>query len=136
MLPYGGVKLPGKWIKTRESSISNQYFFIGPDSTIFAVALNPWNKYEFVNSQTTHQNFVKQFYEWDANYLKQQHNGEIRIIKEDKTKNFILWNIKNSQGLNDYFLFGLKGQIAYNLYVGSDTWSELSTIEWLEKIYE
>jgi hypothetical protein len=135
IFPYGVIKVPGKWTKTRESTVSHQHFFIGPDSVTFAVALNSWDNYEFYNHQITPDTFVKTFYEWDANYLKEKTNGKVRIVKEDKARNFIIWNLTSAPEVNDYFLFGLKGKIAYNLYIGSDNWDETKQVEMLEKIY-
>ena len=135
ILPYGGVDVPGKWIKTSENKISHQHFFLGPDSTTFAVALNQWDKYEFYSNEITPDNFLQKFYEWESDYFKKQTNGQARIVKEDKAKHFIIWNLTRPPGLNEYFLFGLKGKVAYNLYLGSDHWDETKQIELLEKIY-
>jgi hypothetical protein len=135
ILPYGGVKVPGKWTKTRENDVSGQHFFTGPDNLTFAVALNRWDNYEFFHNQITPETFVKEFYEWDANYLKAQTGGQIRIIKEDNSKNYIIWSLTNRQNLSEYFLFGLRGRVAYNLLLSSYEWDEARKIELLEKIY-
>jgi hypothetical protein len=137
IFPYGEVKIPGKWTKTRESDISGQHFFIGQDSVTVAVALQPWDKFEFSNNnpQVTPDNFVRKFYEWDANYLKEQNKGQLKIVTENKGKNYMIWNLTSETGLNDYFLFGLKGKTAYNLYVTTDKWDEDRKVKFLEQLY-
>ncbi len=137
ILPYGEVKIPGKWTKTKENAISGQHSFIGVDSVRIAVALQPWDKYEFShnNPEVTPDNFVKKFYEWDANYLKEQTGGQLRIVKEDKQKGYLIWNLSNGQIPQDYFLFGLKGKIAHNLSIISDKWDEDRKVKFLEQLY-
>ena len=124
IFPYGVIKVPGKWTKTRESAVSGQYFFIGQDSVKIAIALQPWDKFEFSNNnpQVTPDNFVRKFYEWDANYLREQTKGQLRIVKENKEKDYLIWNLANDQKPQDYFLFGLKGKVAYNLNITTDKW--------------
>lgn len=135
--PYGVVKVPGKWVKIRESTISGQYFFVNEDSVKIAVALYPWDKYEFSykNPQITRQNFVKKFYEWDSNYLREKTNGQIRVVKEDKGKDYLIWNLSSGLESQEYFLFGLKGETAYNLYVKTNKWDEDTKVKFLEKLY-
>lgn len=137
IFPYGDVKIPGKWTKTSESDVSGQHFFTGPDSERMAVALQPWDKFEFSenNPQITPDNFVRKFYEWDANYLKEQTKGQIKIVKENKEKNYLIWNLKSGTKQNDYFLFGLKGKTAYNLLVTTDKWNEDEKVKFLEQLY-
>lgn len=137
MFPYGEIKIPGRWKKISENGVSGQYFFINQDSTIIAIALNPWNKYEFSNKnpEVTTDNFVRKFYEWDATYLKEQINGEMRILTENKDENYLIWNLVNEKSVNDYYLFGLKGDIAYNLSITTEKWSEDSKVEFLELLF-
>jgi len=137
IFPYGEIKVPGKWKKTRENTVSGQYFFIGQDSARIAIALQPWDKYEFShkNPEVTTDNFVRKFYEWDANYLKEQTGGQLRIVKENKQNNYLIWNLSNQTKPQDYFLFGLKGKIAYNLNVTTDKWDEGKKINFLERLF-
>lgn len=137
IFPYGEIKIPGKWTKTSENRVGGQYFFIGQDSVAISVALQPWDKYEFSfnNAEVTPENFVRKFYQWDWNYLKDKTGGQVRIVKEDTERNYLIWNIKNQQGLNGYFLFGLKGKIANNFYIASDKWSEEKKVNFLEGLF-
>ena len=135
IFPYGEVKVPGKWTKTRYNTVSHQYFFKGPDSVTLAIDLNKWNQYEFYNETVTLDNFVKTFFEWEASYMREQTGGEIKVLKEDKEKNFIIWSIKKQPDIDSYFLFGLKAKTSFNLYVTSAKWSEETKIELLEKVY-
>lgn len=136
--PYGVVKLPGKWTKYRENSNSGQYFYFNKDSIRIAVALHHWKNFEFSTNhpEVTPENFVRKFYEWDATYLKNQTNGELNIHKEDKELNYLIWRLSSGKELREYFLFGLKGQIAYNLYINSAKWDEAKKIEFLEQVYK
>jgi len=90
---------------------------------------------ELDNPQVTQANFVRKFYEWDANYLKEQTNGQLKIVKESKDMNFLIWNLTSEIKLSHYFLFGLKGKIAYNLYVKTDKWNEDKKVKFLELMY-
>jgi hypothetical protein len=137
IFPYGVIKVPGKWTKTGESDVSGQHFFVGHDSVKIAIALQPWDEFEFSNNnpQVTPDNFVRKFYEWDANYLKEQTKGQLRIVKENKEKNYLIWNLSSGRKPQDYFLFGLKDKIAYNLSVTTDKWDEEKKIKFLERLY-
>ena len=137
IFPYGEIKVPGKWTKTRENAVSGQYFFIGQDSTRIAIALQPWDKYEFShnNPEVTTDNFVRKFYEWDAKYLKEQTGGQLRILKENKQNGYLIWNLSSGIKPQDYFLFGLKGKVAYNLNVTTDKWDEEKKINFLERLF-
>jgi len=135
--PLGEVKIPGKWTKTRENEVSGQHFFVGPDSVQITIALVVWDAYEFShnNREVTRDNFVRRFYEWEGNHLKEKANGQLRIVKESKDKNYLIWNLKNEEGLNVYFLFGLKGETAYNLNVKTTMWDEEKKVNFLERLF-
>lgn len=137
IFPYGVIKVPGKWTKTRENAVSGQYFFIGQDSVHIAIALQPWDKYEFSrnNPEVTTDNFVRKFYDWDANYLKEQTNGQVRILTENREKGYLVWNLKSERNGNDYFLFGLKGKTAYNLNIKTNKWDEEKKVNFLEQLF-
>ncbi len=79
--------------------------------------------------------FVKAYYEWDANYWKQQTKGQLKTIKENEEKNYLIWNLLRDPDVDSYFLFGLKNKTSFNLYVSSDKWDERKKVELLEKIY-
>jgi hypothetical protein len=136
ILPYGSVKVPGKWVKTSENSISGQHFFIGADSVRIAVALQPWDRYEFSykNPEVTPDNFVKKFYEWEADYFKKQTNGEIDLVIENQEKNYLIWSIV-APTLDEHYLFGLKGKTAFSLKVVADKWDEQKKVDFLTGLY-
>ena len=101
----------------------------------FAVALNPWDKYEFYKQGMTEAEFVNAYYEWDASYWKQQTNGQLKIIKENRERNYVIWNLLRNPDVDSYFLFGLKNKTSFNLYISSEKWDERKKVELLEKIY-
>jgi len=138
IFPYGEVKVPGKWTNTKRNDVSGQYFFAGRDSTTLAIALQPWNRYEFSynNAGVTPHNFVRKFYEWDADYLAEHTNGQQKILIENKEKNYLIWNLSNDQDLNSYYLFGLKGKTAYNIMVISKKWDEEKKVTFLEHLFD
>jgi hypothetical protein len=137
IFPYGEIKIPGKWIKTSRNEISGQIFFIGVDSTKVAIALQKWDNYEFSykNPEITPENFVQKFYEWDANYLKTKTNGQIKILTENKEKNYLVWSLERDNQSIEYFLFGLKEKTAYNLNISNDDWDEAKKIDFLQKLF-
>jgi hypothetical protein len=75
------------------------------------------------------------FYEWDSNYLKERTNGKIKILIENKEKNYLVWNLDREQRGNDYFLFGLKGETAYNINIKSEKWEVEKQISFLEQLF-
>lgn len=137
IFPYGEVKVPGKWTKTKANSVSGQYFFVGPDSARIAISLQQWDKYEFShnNPSVTPGNFVRKFYEWDANYLQEKTNGQLKILVENQERNYLVWSLTGGQSSDDYFLFGLKGKVAYNLYVTTEKWGEDKKVSFLEGLF-
>jgi hypothetical protein len=137
VFPYGKVKIPGRWTKIGENEVSEQKFFVGQDSVEIAIAIVPWDGYEFShkNPEVTLENFVRRFYEWEGNYLKDKANGHLAVIKENTDKKYLIWNLKNEGGLDVYFLFGLKGKTAYNLNVETPKWNEESKVSFLEQLF-
>lgn len=135
IFPYGDVKIPGNWTKTSYNNSSRQHFFKDADSTTFAVAINPWNKHEFYRQEMTANQFVKAFYEWDSIYWQQQTNGEVELLKEDLEGNYIVWHLKKEPNIDGYFLYGLKRQTVFNLYITSTKLSESKIVELLEQTY-
>lgn len=135
IFPHGEIKIPGKWKKTSYNSSSRQHFFKSTDSVTFAVSLNPWDKYEFNKKGMTPNEFVKSIYEWESNYWQQQIQGQLNLIKENPERNYIIWSLTKEPNVNSYFLFGLKENTAFNLYISSDKWDESKKIELLEKTY-
>jgi len=135
IFPYGDVKIPGNWTKTSYNSSSRQHFFKDSDSTTFAVALNPWDKYEFYRQGMTANQFVKAFYDWDSAYWQQQTNGQVKVLREDLEGNYIVWHLKKEPNIDSYFLYGLKSQTVFNLYVATTKLNQSKIIELLEKSY-
>lgn len=135
ILPYGEVKIQGKWTKTSYNSSSRQHYFKNIDSVTFAVAINPWEKYEFYKQGMTPNQFVKAYYDWDSNYWQQQTKGQLRILKENTDNSYIIWNLKKEPNIHSYFLFGLKDKKVFNLYVSTNKWDEEKITELLEKTY-
>ena len=137
IFPSQEFKIPGKWTNTGYNNVSGQLFFLGPDSTRIAIALMHWNKYEFSynNPNVSKDNFVKRFYEWDANYLKERTNGNIKILIDNEEKNYLVWNLESEKHGNDYFLFGLKGETAYNINIKSEKWEVEKQIRFLELLF-
>ena len=78
---------------------------------------------------------MRKFYEWDANYLKEQTGGQLRILTENKEKNYLVWTLNSKRGGNDFLLFGLKGKTAYNLNVKTDKWDEDKKTNFLERLF-
>lgn len=137
MFPFGVVKLPGVWTKTREFAQSGQYFYLNEDSVQVAIAMHEWNNIEFShqNPNVTTLNFVRKFYEWESNYFKEITGREPRIVKEDTQKNYLIWHLMNGTQRVDYFLFGLKGNTAFNLNVKASHWDEEKKVRFLEQMF-
>jgi hypothetical protein len=139
VLPFGNVSIPGKWIKTRQSNISYQQFFLNKDTVEIAVALGGIKNYEFnVDGLLTGYKFVNAFYEWDSKYLAK--NGLNRsIIEQDSINNFIIWRLHgmtDSANVDTYFLIGNKNTSVYNLSVfHTDKWSTIEKVKFLKTLF-
>ena len=84
--------------------------------------------------------FVKAFYEWDSEYFVSTHGLHQDLIEENERNNYIIWRVYgnyNNSEIDNFFLFGEKGGVAYNYSVMStDKWIVEQKIKFLKEIYE
>lgn len=133
--PHGSVSLPGKWKEQRYNASSGQHFFVNEDSVVVAVAIGPWNKYEFYTPQLDEAAFIDKYYEWDSQYLTDKFHGQRAILKRDSSRNYLLWRLWTDSAINSYFLFGVRHKTAYSIHVSTEKWSENQKVEFLESVY-
>jgi len=132
LVPYGNVDIPGKWTRTNYNQVSRQQFFVNYDSATIAIAKSPKEKYPFFEETKEDFRLVFDFYKWDSEYWVQQGLTETKI-KENKTDNYIIWQITGEK-VNNLFLFGLKNNLIINYMVSSD-WTESKKIDFLTDLY-
>ncbi len=140
VLPYGSVSLPGKWIKTKFNNVSNQQFFKNADSVTIAIAFTPVDKYEFnTSNEKKGFEFVKAFYEWDAQYFIHTHKLQQETIESSENQHYIIWHLfgeSNNVAYDTYFLFGEKNDQARNFSImKTDKWSSDEKIKFLKEIF-
>ena len=135
MFPNGNIVLPDKWTKSSYNQVSKQHFFKNNDSTTVAVAKNKKQEYPFYKSTQSNEDFLTEFTKWESDYFKSQ-GATIRLINDQSDKGYILWKATiEKENINTIYLFGLKGDYAYNLLGDSKTWTEEKIKAFLIKLF-
>lgn len=140
VLPYGSTSLPGKWIKTKYNNVSNQQFFENADSITIAIAFTPIGNYEFnTSNQKKDFEFVKAFYDWDAQYFVNTHQLQQEIIESNENQHYIIWHLfgeSNKVAYDTYFLFGEKNGYASNFSImKTGKWNSEEKTGFLKEIF-
>ncbi len=137
-LPFGSIGIPGKWTKVSYNQVSGQHNFTNADSIFTAVAINRASSYPFYKRNMNSNETVKEFYEWDSQYLVGQINGERTIVKQDTTNHFIVWHIKaeNKYNIDNHYLFGCENGIIFTVFIDTKKWSEQQKVNFLETVYK
>ena len=132
--PYGQVSIPGKWEKGNYLQSSQQQFFLGPDSTIIALALTSSKKFGFNREgKMKGIDFAKAFYEWDSDYFVEQ-GFERQLIETNEAGNYVLYRIYGEKA-NNYFLIREKNGTVSNFSVQSaPKWSEEKSVKFLKSL--
>jgi hypothetical protein len=140
VFPYGSVSIPGQWDKTSYNQVSKQQFFKNEEGVSIAISFGPCNKYEF-NADNTKKgfDFVKAFYEWDAEYFVSTFGLKQDLIEENEEDNYIIWRVYgeyNNSNWDTYFLFGEKKGFANSYAIMStDKWTIERKLDFLKEIY-
>ena len=141
VFPYGNVSLPGKWEKHNYVNVSRQQFFMNEDSVIVAVAFGRYDSYEFnQDGKLKGFDFIKAMYEWDSTYFQDTFGFQIKIVEIDDSKNYIIYNISNTQKentVNTFILIGENNGNVSNFSVNyTDKWTEDEKIQFLKNLYQ
>ncbi len=139
VLPYGSVKLPGKWGKTTYNSVSRQQFFTNKDSITIAISFGHIDKYEFnADGSKKGYAFVEAFYDWDSEYFVDQ-GLKRQIIERDSINKYMIYRIYGEyekDELDTYFLIGEKNGSVNNFSItNSNKWTEAERIDFLKRIF-
>jgi hypothetical protein len=134
--PLGSLGLPGKWYKSFYNETSGQHNFRDKDSILSAVAINPSSSYPFYKKDMSSNTFVKAMYEWDSQYLANKIKGESNIIIQDTTNHFILWQLKNDSGMENFNLFGCEKGIVFTVFIVTKKWTSEQKINFLQTVYK
>ena len=95
IFPFGTVTLKGKWEEVKINNVSKQKTFRNADSIEMLVCLNDCKNYEFNSDRkATNENFIDRFYTWEKEYFEQNHNLKVAILENNKTNNYLIYNIK------------------------------------------
>lgn len=101
VVPFGNVTLPGKWKQQHYDNISKQQWISNvQDSLLIAVSLVPCDRFEFNEKGTkTGFDFVKAYYDWEADYFVKESGLNATLIEEDSTKSYRIMHVfGDSQG--------------------------------------
>jgi hypothetical protein len=135
ILPYGNIVLPNKWTKTNYDEVSKQHFFTNNDSTTIAITKNPKKKYPFYKSEQSNKEFLTEFTKWESDHFKTQ-GATINLIEESSNKEYILWKASiEKENIITIYLFGLKGDYAYNFSGDSKMWTEEKIKQFLINLF-
>ncbi|MCW3785424.1 hypothetical protein [Plebeiibacterium sediminum] len=140
VFPYGSVKIPGKWEKTKYNSNSRQQYFQNQDSVLIAIALGKIDKYEFnMDGKKVGAEFVKAFYEWDSKYFMDTYGLKRQVLEQDSTKNFMIYRIFGpieGSKLDTYFLVGEHKGFTSNFSISNtDKWNEIEKVSFLKSLF-
>jgi hypothetical protein len=140
VLPIGSVILPGKWEKGSYNGVSHQQFFANADSVEIAIAFNRFDRYEFNPAGALKGvGFVRAFYEWDSKYLVETRGLLRRVMEEDTTRHFMVYNVfgrENGVNFDTYFLIGEKNGNVSNFSVSiTPKWAKSQKIAFLKSLF-
>jgi ferredoxin len=105
--PYGKVTLPGRWIPGKYNKTSKQQYYYREDTTTLTVAIGPCKSQPFGKNGLEGFDFVKRYYEMEANYQKQLLDQQAEILISDSAARYILWMV-HQDGIDQYYLCGVK----------------------------
>jgi hypothetical protein len=140
VLPFGSVKLPGKWEKGRLNKRANQQFFTNKDSVDLAIGFTHFDQYEFnQKGKLRGMPFLLAYYEWDSNFLAKSFGANRVIIESDETNHFMVYRIFKEGGtdnIDTYFLIGEKNGNVSNFSINATKkWTAVFKIEFLKNLF-
>lgn len=130
----GDVKLPGKWEQISKAEDTGQTYLHNKDGIIVAIAQNPKNVYSFFKVGKSGFESVTDFYNWDADYRK-ENKFKTDKLKEDAKQEYIIWKYNDGE-LDNVFLYGSSKANFLNLLVYTKAWTEDEKIKFLENLFK
>lgn len=104
--PYGIVEIPGKWEPGKYNKTSRQQYFYRADTTTLIAAISNCKSLPFAKKAGAGYDWVKGFYELEERMAKMQGN-EMTLLEDNTANRYRLWTSR-VDGIDQYFLFGLK----------------------------
>jgi hypothetical protein len=140
VFPFGSTSIPGKWIKEEYNRVSKQQFFKNDENVSIAVAFAPIGNFEFnTNKSKKEYEFVKAYYDWEADYFTQTHKMKTELIEKDEKLKYIIWRVfddSDNKRFDTYFLLGEKNGNANNFSISiTDKWTRDKKIEILKVMF-
>ncbi len=129
------IVLAGNWKVKQVLQGSKQVFFINEDSTEVGIAVLPANKLPFYKEEQDAFTSAQAYYQWDADYMRDEEKMEIKKIKENKDKAFVIWNAKDKNNDNTY-LFARHKDLLYNIMIFDPAMPLEKQLKLLEEIFE
>ena len=129
------VMLPGNWKFKQVLQGSKQVFFINEDSTEVGIAVLPANKLPFYKEDQDAFTSAQAYYQWDADYMRDEEKMEVKKIAENKEKAFVIWNAKDKNNNNTY-LFARHKDLLYNIMIFDPAMPQEKQLKLLEEIFE
>lgn len=129
------VVIPGEWKRTQVLKGSRQVFYKNEDSTTIAFAFHDAATFPTYKAEQNEFETAYAYYEWDSKYMAEEEKMEVKKLKEDKQKAYIIWTAKDSHNDN-YHLFARKGAILFNVMVYDPNMTAEKKVALLETLYE
>jgi hypothetical protein len=129
------IKIPGDWKLTQVLKGSRQVFFKNEDSTTIAIAVHTASTFPSYKEIQTEFETAYAFYEWDSKFMKEEEKMEVKKIKEDKEKAYIVWSAKDAYNDN-YHLFARNNDDLYNFMIYDEKMTLEKKVAFLEMMYD
>lgn len=129
------LRIPGEWKVKQVLQGSRQVFFTNEDSTIIAISVIQADAFPFFKKDQNEFETTTAYYEWDADYMKNEQKMDVKKIKEDQQQAFIIWYSKDQHNDN-YFLFARDKELLYNIMIYDTQMPTDTKLKLLESLYE
>lgn len=133
------MSLPGQWKKVNYNEVSKQHFFNDADSVLLGLAINPAKNYPFYKSGMPPNQIVQEMFNWDSNYFEENIGIKGKIIEQNTSKHFILWQVEGKQKdreFDNHLLFGSEKGIVFTVFVSTSKWSKEKKENFMRSVYE
>ena len=134
--PFGHVKMPGEWILEKYDQSNRTHFYRDTNQVSVGIGMYFCSATPFYQKEMSDSTYIMEYYKWDSEYWKEQINGNARIVETDSLNNTILWNLKDDNKLNTFYLFGTRYHRSYYFYVSTDKWTDTEKISFLKTLYK